>query len=144
MKIALMVWAELETVCFHEYRLCRLSRGQSRTTLRMKQSWSLLWILAPTLHEWPRLQHSPIHFCTGMSKKGEVGSRPGNTPVVQFDWTAEQSLYGLLFEQSSPSIPIAIDCSKHPRPFYAPKTLCFKYRHGQFLSRPRDSRHSLW
>ena len=24
MKIALMVWAELETVCFHEYRLCRL------------------------------------------------------------------------------------------------------------------------
>ena len=47
---ALMVWAELETVCF-------LSRGQSRPTLRMKQSWSLLWILAPTIHEWPRLQH---------------------------------------------------------------------------------------
>ena len=143
MKNALMVWAELETVCFHEYRLCRLSRGQSRTTLRMKQSWSLLWILAPTLHEWPRLQHSPIHFCTGMSKKGEVGSRPGNTPVVQFDWTAEQSLYGLLLSNRALQF-LSQSTVVNIHGLFTPPLKHSVSSTGMASSRPRDSRHSLW
>ena len=143
MKIALMVWAELETVCFHEYRLCRLSRGQSRTTLRMKQSWSLLWILAPTLHEWPRLQHSPIHFCTGMSKKGELDPVRETRP-----W------YNLIGQPNK----VCTGCflSNRALQFLSQSTVV--NIHGLFTplkhsvsstgmassSRPRDSRHSLW
>ena len=64
---------------------------------------------------WPRLKNQPVQtlywlvnqFCTEI----------GNTEPVREtrSWynligEAVQSLYGLLFEQSSPSIPVAIDC----------------------------------
>jgi len=45
--------------------------------------------------------------CTSVDWKH--GSRPENTPVVQCDWTSRTKFVWAAFEQSSPSIPIAID-----------------------------------
>ena len=67
---------------------------------------------------WPRLQNQPVQTLYWLVNQfvppedWKHGSRPGNTLVVQFDWEVVQSLYWLLFEQSSPSIPVAIDCTK--------------------------------
>ena len=60
---------------------------------------------------------SPYKFCTGLSIN-LYPQKIGNTDPVREtrSWynligEAVQSLYGLLFEQSSPSIPVAIDCT---------------------------------
>ena len=59
---------------------------------------------------------SPYKFCTGLSIK-LYPQKIGNTDPVRetrlwYNLIGEvvQSLYGLLFEQTSPSIPVAIDC----------------------------------
>ena len=59
---------------------------------------------------------SPYKFCTGLSIN-LYPQKIGNTDPVRetrswYNLIGEvvQSLYGLLFEQTSPSIPVAIDC----------------------------------
>ena len=66
---------------------------------------------------WPRLQTSPYKFCTGLSIN-LYPEKIGNTDPIRetrlwYNLIGEvvQSLYGLLFEQSSPSIPVAVDCN---------------------------------
>jgi len=69
---------------------------------------------------------SPYKFCTGLSIN-LYPQKIGNTDPVRetrlwYNLIGEvvQSLYGLLFEQTSPSIPVAIDCTT----IYGSKAIC--------------------
>ena len=64
---------------------------------------------------WPRLQNQTVQTLYWRVNQfvppgdWKHGFRPGNTPVVQFDWTSRTKFVRAVFEPSSSSIPIAID-----------------------------------